>query len=247
MNKMPIIGVSGSQMKDSGGMFPGYPRAYVNHDYMRSVSENGGIPLILPCIPGEGMEERAAAYLDTVDGLILSGGHDLFPPFYGQPCRQKLSEVWPDRDRFDVALLEAAVQRKKPVFGICRGFQLINAHYGSTLLQDLSYAPHELLKHWQGHTPDLATQEVTFEGESQFKDLFGESVMVNSFHHQVVMEVGPELKCCGRTSDGVVEAVEHRHEAIIATQWHPEMMSATCPKMKQLFAYFIQKCARHEQ
>lgn len=238
----PIIGLSGSHLISEGGMFPGYRRAYINHDYVRSVAENGGSPLILPWTPEAHLDGTIDGWMKQIDGVILSGGHDLFPPFYGEECRQKLTEVWPARDIFDKALLESAVRHGKPVFGICRGYQIINVTYGSKLLQDLSYADHELLRHWQGSGPEIATQQVKFVEGTPFHEWFGESLMVNSFHHQVVMETGPDLIACGHTSDGVVEAIVHRSLPVYGVQWHPEMMSAVHPEMARLFALFIEKC-----
>lgn len=241
------IGLSGSEMIDSGGMFPGYHRSYVNADYVHSVTANGALPVILPCIPEILETDGLDQWMQGIDGLILTGGHDLFPPLFGEECKQKLTEVWPDRDRQELALLQAAIRHQKPVLGICRGFQLINAHFGGTVLQDLSYSQTELLKHWQGHTPQLATHRVQIEPGTWFSDFLGSEVWTNSFHHQVVVEVGEEIHVCGRTSDGIIEAVEHRTEPIVGVQWHPEMMSATDTVMKDLFGAFIARCEEQKR
>ena len=245
MKERPVIGVSGSMMLDQGGMFPGYRRAYINYDYMRSVEENGGLPLMLPCLyEAEHPEEALERYAGLIDGLILSGGHDLFPPYYGAECRQKLTEVWPRRDELEHQLLDLLIAQSKPVFGICRGFQLINAHFGAQVIQDLSYAPQELLKHWQGHSPTLKTHAVQIEAGNPIYDCFGSKTLVNSFHHQVILETGKEMEVLARSSDGVIEAVRHKELPIYAVQWHPEMLSGVCAETAQLFAWFISQAAR---
>ncbi len=241
MQTKPIIGLSGSWLIDTNDISPCIRRSYINHDYVRSVADNGGIPLIIPFIDNTDLKHLAEQWVNRIDGLILSGGHDINPALYGEEPRPKLEEIWPARDHFDITLLETALKQGKPVLGICRGFQLINVYYGGKLLQDLSYADHELLKHNQGHTPDLATHKVTLKPGTELAELFGEELMVNSFHHQVVTEAGRGLTVSATSSDGVIEAVENKELKILATQWHPEMMSASCDKMTKLFQYFIAK------
>ncbi len=244
MSSKAIIGISGSWMLDEDGMFPGYARAYVNHDYVRSVTEAGGIPMVLPYVEKADREVIIEQWLEQVDGVILTGGQDLYPPFYGQEARAKLSTVWPERDEFDTMLYQKALEKKVPILGICRGFQLINALRSGELLQDLSYADHELLKHWQAHSPTMHIHEVKFEKGSTFAELFGESAMTNSFHHQAVMRAGEGLKAVGHTSDGVIEAVEDKEHRILATQFHPEMTSGVSEGEAKLFKHFVEMCTK---
>lgn len=105
--KKPVIGISGSVIIDGGGNFPGYRRSYVNEDYVYSVIKNGGIPYIIPFNEDE---EVIGMQMEHVDGLILSGGHDVTPRFYGQEPLIKLGGVYPERDTFDFRLLENAVK-----------------------------------------------------------------------------------------------------------------------------------------
>ncbi len=244
MDRKKVIGVSGSMMRDQGGPFPGYPRAYINHDYMRTVADMGAMPLMLPCLFDQS-EETQRAYakqaVEHIDALILSGGHDLFPPLLGQSCRQKLGATWPERDHYDLLLFHEAMEQQKPVLGICRGFQLICAHFGAELLQDLSYADHELLKHEQGHTTTLKTHEVTFERGTAFYEVYGPKTMVNSFHHQAVTEVKAPLRICAKASDGVIEAVMHESLPVYGVQWHPEMLSGVCEETKRMFQTLLLK------
>ena len=101
MNK-PIIGISGSVIIDNGGIFPGYHRSYVNEDYVDSVVQNGGVPYIIPFTEDD---EVIREQLNHVQGLILSGGHDVDPHGYGEEPLQKIGATWPERDHFDMRLL----------------------------------------------------------------------------------------------------------------------------------------------
>lgn len=244
MKKEIKIALSGSHNFDSAGSFANYRRAYVNHDYVRSIQQAGGIPLILPFVEGERSEEIIRSILESTDGVILTGGHDFYPPFYGMEAHQKLQEVWPERDLFDRRVYETALELGKPVFGICRGFQLINLFAGECeILQDLSEASRPLLKHSQGHSPSMMIHEVRFEKDSFFGRVFGERAMTNSFHHLAVLKEGRGLRPVAWTSDGVIEAVEAEEKKLIACQFHPEMTSGVCEKMAGLFRAFVELCA----
>ena len=176
MTAKPLIGISGSHMIDGGGQFPGYHRSYVNHDYVRSVTEAGGIPLIIPFNEEDDVVE---ALMDRVDGLLLSGGHDVYPLLYGEePCRQ-IGAVWPERDHFDMLLLKRAEARKIPVVGICRGLQIINVAHGGTLYQDLSKDPQSFVKHSQNQDPATATHTIEIDHKRRLASVLGRTVWVS--------------------------------------------------------------------
>jgi putative glutamine amidotransferase len=116
-------------------------------DYVEGVIEAGGVPMILPPVVEPQMAE---VLLDGIDGLLLSGGSDLDPDYYGEECAHELGVTNPERDAFEVALLRLALQRRVPIFGICRGMQVLNVALGGTLYQDLpSQLGNDVLKHWQ--------------------------------------------------------------------------------------------------
>ncbi|CAM2941773.1 gamma-glutamyl-gamma-aminobutyrate hydrolase family protein [Hathewaya histolytica] len=233
----PVIGISGSLIIDNGGMFPGYKRSYVNDDYVQAVINAGGIPFIIPFSKDKSLVEIT---VEHIDGLILSGGHDVFPLNYNEEPDQKLGEVFPERDEFDFALVAAAKKKQIPVFGICRGFQIINVAHGGTLYQDLSSREKKCIKHSQGHSPSLGTHSVKVEKDSMLASILGTDIRTNSFHHQIIKDVAPSLKAVAYASDGVVEAIESSAgEPIFGTQWHPEMMAATESSMLDLFKHII--------
>jgi putative glutamine amidotransferase len=124
----------------------------------------------------------------------------------------------PDRDAYELALLEGAYERGLPVLGICRGLQLINVCAGGTLHQDVP--PHAAFD----QPPETELHEVNFEAGTVVGELYGGPQWVNSLHHQVVDRLGRELLVSGRSGDGAIEALEHMGLPVIAVQWHPEMM-----------------------
>lgn len=233
----PVIGISGSVIIDDGGIFPGYHRSYVNDDYIDSVIQNGGIPFIIPFSQDE---EVVKAQMENIQGLILSGGHDVDPHNYGEEPEQKLGNIWPERDKFDMLLLKLAEEKHIPVLGICRGAQIINVAHGGTLYQDLSYRPEKTLKHSQGQTPTLVTHTVKTVKESKIADLLEtDSLQTNSFHHQLLKDIAPDFKVTARCVDGVVEGIENDDASVIGVQWHPEMLHRVSKVQNNLFKYVI--------
>lgn len=235
----PVIGISGSEIIDNSGDFPGYRRSYVNEDYVDSVIKNGGIPFIIPFSEND---EVIKMQLDNVQGLILSGGHDVDPLLYGEQPMQKIGTTWPARDHFDMLLLKLAEQKRIPVLGICRGAQIINVAHGGSLYQDLSYRKEFTLKHEQGTTPDLPTHGMHVEQDSKLAKILGKTdFLVNSFHHQVIKDVAPDLHVSAIAADGVVEGLESDNGLVMAVQWHPEMLHNN-PKaefMNNLFKFVV--------
>lgn len=232
------IGISGSLLFDEGGMFPGYARAYVNHDYVAAVQAAGGIPLIIPLNTDE---EIIAAQLAKVDGLIISGGYDVNPLVFGEEPHRLLGMTVDDRDTFDILLIKAALAAKKPIFGICRGIQIINAACGGTLYQDCTLAEDSYVKHWQGNQPAHRTHTVQIEKNSALYAALGETALVNSFHHMALKAVAPGFKITARAADGIIEAFEKEQGSfVLAVQFHPEMLHRDAD-MLQLFKLLIEK------
>lgn len=244
-NKMPIVGISASVMIDQGGMFPGYHRSYVNEDYVNSVVRNGGVPFIIPV---SNVTEVLDTYIDTIDALILSGGHDVCSMNYHEEPSPKMGDIFPERDAFEFALLERAEEKGIPILGICRGAQIINVYHEGTLYQDVSLCETATIKHWQGHFPEQVTHSVDIvENSLLHKILKVNKVLVNSFHHQIIKDVGVDFKVVGRSMDGVIEAIEHNnYPMLIGVQWHPEMLHKKFKEMNQLFSALITNaCKSH--
>ncbi len=242
MERRPIIGISSSVIVDEVGSFAGYKRAYVNKDYVDAVIRAGGVPLIIPFSTDK---EVIISQAQLIDGLILSGGHDISPYNYGQEPSQKIGETFPERDTYEIILLEESKKRNIPILGICRGFQLINVAAGGTLYQDLSLIPGNILKHNQVSNPTLKTHKVEIKENSFISSIFGKETMVNSFHHQVINKVANDFIVVAKASDGVVEAIEHKtYKFLVAVQWHPEMLAVNCEKARELFSKFVEEAKK---
>lgn len=242
MERRPIIGISSSVIVDEAGSFAGYKRAYVNKDYVDAVIRAGGVPLIIPFSTDK---EVIISQAQLIDGLILSGGHDINPYNYGQEPSQKIGETFPERDTYEMILLEESKKRNIPILGICRGFQLINVAAGGTLYQDLSLIPGNILKHNQVSNPTLKTHKVEIKENSFISSIFGKETMVNSFHHQVINKVANDFIVVAKASDGVVEAIEHKtYKFLVAVQWHPEMLAVNCEKARELFSKFVEEAKK---
>ncbi|CDA07682.1 gamma-glutamyl-gamma-aminobutyrate hydrolase family protein [Fusobacterium animalis] len=242
MKRRPIIGISSSVIVDEAGSFAGYKRAYVNKDYVDAVIRAGGVPLIIPFSTDK---EVIISQAQLIDGLILSGGHDINPYNYGQEPSQKIGETFPERDTYEMILLEESKKRNIPILGICRGFQLINVAAGGTLYQDLSLIPGNILKHNQVSNPTLKTHKVEIKENSVISSIFGKETMVNSFHHQVIDKVANDFIVVAKASDGVVEAIEHKtYKFLVAVQWHPEMLAVNCEKARELFSKFVEEAKK---
>ena len=236
--KKPCIGVSGSILRDNSGPYVDLLRSYVNDDYTHSIEEAGGIPVIIPFTKNLELARETVARLD---GLLLSGGHDVYPLHYGEEPLQGLGEVWPERDQFDFALIKAAEEKQIPIFGICRGLQILNVYRGGSLYQDLKYDQNCTIKHLQNQTPSLGTHTVDIEFESKLASAIGRSTWItNSHHHQTVKHIGKGLQVVARAKDGTVEGLEDSsYPWLVACQFHPEMMSETDENAKCLFAAFV--------
>ncbi|MEP7324405.1 MAG: gamma-glutamyl-gamma-aminobutyrate hydrolase family protein [Gemmatimonadota bacterium] len=216
MNR-PLIAISGSIRR-----YDGTDRAGVNAAYARSIAQAGGIPIILT--PAIGAEAAAQA-LAPVQGLILTGGHDVDPQHYEAPPSPALGPLDPARDDFELALFGAARQRKLPVLGICRGLQVINVALGGTLWQDLPSERPGAIQHDSEVSRNARTHHVLVKEPSHLAQALGTGKLVtNSFHHQAIRDLAPGLQVTAWAEDGVIEGVEETGTDgwLLAVQWHPE-------------------------
>ena len=202
----------------------GAEREGVNSAYVRSVLEAGAIPLILPPAIGAA---RAMGALEGLDALLLTGGEDVDPSWYGAAPSPSLGSVDRERDLFELALFAAARQRGMPILGICRGIQLINVALGGTLWQHLPGERPSAIEHDRPDARSVRTHAVSLEAGSRAAAVLGRTAMeVNSFHHQGIRDLAPTLHPSGWAEDGLIEAVEGAGDEpwLLAVQWHPEEM-----------------------
>jgi putative glutamine amidotransferase len=229
---LPRIGISGVVRT-----WDGADRTGVNGAYVRAVLNGGGVPIILSPLLGPSFAARA---LDGVEGLVLTGGEDLDPAWYGAEPSPLLSPPSRERDLFELALFAVARQRGLPILGICRGIQLINVALGGTLYQDIPSERRGALEHRPDGPRDLRSHRIRLEVGSRVSQALGATELtVNSSHHQAIWQLAPALVATGWSDDGLIEAVESPAGApwVLAVQWHPEEMYAdhTAPE-RGLFA-----------
>jgi putative glutamine amidotransferase len=190
--------------------------ALIPLDYVRSVERAGGRALLVPP-SDEGIEET----LDALDGIVFSGGSDLDPELYGQEQHAETTGLVPERDRAELALLEAALERDMPVLAICRGSQVLNIARGGDLVQHLpDVVGDEKHKHMPG---TFADHDVTVEAGTLLAGMLGDRTPVKSHHHQGIGRVGQGLRVSAHAEDGSVEALEDPdHRFAVGVLWHPE-------------------------
>jgi putative glutamine amidotransferase len=201
-------------------------RTGVNAAYVRSVLAAGGVPIILSPLLGPAYAARA---LDGLDGLLLTGGEDIHPAWYGAEPSPHLHPPSRERDLFELALFAAARQRELPILGICRGIQLVNVALGGSLYQDLPSERPGPVAHDPAAARETRSHAVRLEPGSRAAAALGATELdVNSFHHQAVERLGNGLVASGWSEDGLVEAVETPLGApwLLGVQWHPEEMHA---------------------
>lgn len=214
----PRIGVTGTTRQ-----FDGASRSAVNSAYVQATLRAGGIPLVLPPII---RSEDVASVVDVIDGLLLTGGEDIDPSYFGEAPHPKLGTVDPDRDRFELAILREAWDRRIPILAICRGIQVVNVAFGGTLWQDIpSQRPSSGIAHTTKLPRDHRTHIVNLTPDSRAaRALGGTRIEVNSFHHQSIKGLAGGFAVTGLAPDDEIEAIESVGDApwLLAVQWHPE-------------------------
>jgi putative glutamine amidotransferase len=253
MSMGPVIGVTATLKEDGEAPAPGevsrplgeYVRADL--DYVEGVSEAGGVPIVLPPVGGA---RNAEALVGAMDGLLLSGGSDLDPKYYGEAWIPEMGTTLPERDEFEMALVGAALRRGIPIFGICRGLQVLNVALGGTLYQDIAaQLGAEASQHRQTALKWQPAHEVEVREGSWVGEAMGETgVKVNSYHHQAVKDLAESLVVSAASSDGIIEAVESRDFAeqwVFGVQWHAEAMRRVGAEHRNLFAALVSAAEHH--
>lgn len=233
-NIRPLVGITGNFGEKGCELAEGY---------FRSIELAGATPMVIP--PTDDVEAMTAC-LELVDGLLLSGGADINPLLLGEDPIPQLGGINAKRDKHELLLTRLAYQRNIPIFGICRGIQVICAALGGKLHQDIAACmpDAQLIKHSQTAARHVATHHVQAEKGSLIARLLGETFAVNSFHHQAVSECGPGFRATAHASDGVIEAIESSdHRSVFGVQWHPECFCLEGDNsMLPLFCHFVKEC-----
>ncbi|OON94865.1 MAG: hypothetical protein ATN31_02325 [Candidatus Epulonipiscioides saccharophilum] len=213
---------------------------YLSTEYTKAIEDLDGLPILLPYTRDR---FKIVEQVVCCDGFLMPGGDDITPYLYEEEPLPGLGECNEKVDEYHIRITTEIVAQNKPFLGICRGAQILNVALGGNVYQDIKHCEQKLLLHQQtGQRYDLCHQ-VHFEPGTKLYNLFGEDIMVNSFHHQAISKVSNKLIISGQTSDGIVEAVESETlKFCIGVQWHPEIMLYNNGKMNKLFKAFLASC-----
>jgi len=193
--------------------------------YLQAVEAAGAEPVVLP--PG-------TPVLPEVDGLLLPGGWDVDPAFYGEAKDDKVGPIDRELDETELRLFKQAHKQELPILGICRGQQVINVALGGSLIQHLD--DHDVRDHGRSHL----AHTIEVDPRSELGNAAGEHhIRVNSFHHQAIARLAPGLHQTARGDDGTVEGVESDDGLIVAVQCHPEELTTDLPWARKLFERFV--------
>ncbi|HLR14527.1 MAG TPA: gamma-glutamyl-gamma-aminobutyrate hydrolase family protein [Bacillota bacterium] len=232
----PLIGISATEEKNGES---------IGKDSIKAVVQSGGIPIVLTNFA---LEEDVKAIAAKLDGLLLTGGHDIDPTLYGEEPLPKLGTVTPARDRFELAIAKEMLALDKPIIGVCRGSQILAVATGGTMYQDIySQIEGDLLQHVQKAPSEHGSHFIEIEEGSLLHALTKQTKLkVNSRHHQAAKDVVAPLHVSAKASDGIIEAVESKeHAFVFGAQWHPENMAVDGDKDSiAIFDGFIAACKK---
>lgn len=218
----PVLGLTTYLQQAQTGVWD-VQASFLPAVYLQGVTLAGGIAVLLPPQPVDaGVADRV---LESVDGLIITGGRDVDPATYGQERHPSTDEPAGDRDAFEIALVRGALRRGLPVLGICRGAQILNVALGGTLHQHLP----DVVGHYQHQAGNAVfnTSAIQTVPGTRLAGLIGPTADAQCYHHQAIAELGKGLIASAWDTDGVIEAVEtvpggNVSSWVVAVQWHPE-------------------------
>jgi len=230
--RKPIIGITASYDHEKNIYFsPG--------EYIQAIESAGGFPLqLLPL-----GTDKIAAYLELIDGLLLTGGPDVDPVYYDEDPHPEVGKLSPERDVVEIPLTQEALSAGLPIFAICRGMQVLNIAAGGSLIQDICKNGNAAIKHTQQAPRWYGTHSIQIkEGSILFEILAEKEIRVNSFHHQALKEIPANCYISSHSQDGIIEGIEFKGLTnVLGVQWHPECMYAKDPHSRELFSWFVEQ------
>ncbi|NVB42829.1 gamma-glutamyl-gamma-aminobutyrate hydrolase family protein [Pseudenhygromyxa sp. WMMC2535] len=229
MSRRPKIAITSCLMHEDPDrkLFKGKALQFTEKKFAKAVWRGGGLPMPLLELDDRALLEAAIA---EVDGLLLQGGADVSPTSYSE---EPMRPEWHGdrvRDLFEIAAMEIALAQGKPVFGICRGIQLINVALGGSLYQDINTQVEDSLVHRDWHRYEVIEHGVRVDDDSWLGRLYGRGeLLTNTIHHQAIKDLAPGLRATAWAPDGITEAVEDigSDRWIAAVQWHPEWLDGS--------------------
>lgn len=235
---MKIIGIIPNESLTKDDLLLGSSRTYINNYYIELLLKAGVIPIILPLTTDT---DILSEVIEKIDGVIISGGGDINPLMYGESQLPLLREVSDKRDFVDFEVIKIAIAKNKGILGICRGCQILNIFFGGTLYQDISYKKGSCYNHFQKNNQSEPSHKIILTEGSFLHNVFGNSTLINSLHHQSIKDLGTDLTITALSTDGVIEGIEYNGSPfILGVQWHPEMMNHN-KNMITLISEFVKK------
>lgn len=237
---IPLIGLTTRTIAANGPLSVTRSQA-VAESYVDAIRWAGGLSVAIPSNLGPA---GVLAIAERLDGIVLTGGSDVDPVHFGEEPQPGLGVIEPVRDEAEIALCRYALSQDLPLLAVCRGIQVLNVAFGGGVIQDLGgaetgYLNHDL-KTWgdgPGHSVD------TVAGTKLAGIVKSPRFRVNSYHHQAVGRIAPELEVAARAPDGVVEGLEHRTaKFMIGVEWHPELAYLSAPEAGALITAFVAAC-----
>jgi putative glutamine amidotransferase len=238
----PVIGIPARSIVDSnnGFRYSGIPLTYSN-----SVERAGGAPILIPLHLSE---ETLKAIYARIDALLLAGGVDVHPKEFGEEVMPYCGEIDTARDETELRVTRWALADGRPIFGICRGIQMLNVAAGGSLYQDIpsQIKTEQNHSYRQGDPYNLRAHPIELDPDSRVARWLGTpKLQVNSLHHQAVKQVAPGLRVTGRAPDGVVEAIESEDDQFrVGVQFHPELLDDDA-RMLNLFKAFVESAREY--
>lgn len=224
------------------------PRFGQSQAYVHAVARAGAAPLLIPNLTDKTLLHTL---YELLDGLLLSGGEDVDPAYYGEPRHEKCGPVSPDRDEVELTLVRWAMDDGKPLLAICRGIQVLNVALGGSLYQDIRAQVRRADKHdWHpGYPRNRLSHTIIVAPQTRLAHILGPLnspcplYWVNSLHHQAIKDVAPGLTVAARAPDDVIEAVEAEgHPFAIGVQWHPEELGDNDLRAQRIFDALVEAC-----
>ena len=206
--------------------------------YLRAVSDNGAVPVLLPLTVDDACLEQL---VQRLDGFLFTGGEDVDPARYGETRRRWVREICEARDELDIRLARLVSERNKPLLGICRGMQVVNVALGGSLYQDLRKQKVTRFRHKMRKPFTRPAHTVDLLPDTPLPEILGAArIQVNSLHHQAVKALAPQLRQTARASDGVTEGwYDPEKRFFFGVQWHPEYLYKTDQAAEALFRAFV--------
>mgnify|MGYP005854081443 CR=1 FL=1 len=236
MKAIPLIGVTSDCAQDG--------RIHVRRNYVEPLVGLGAAPLLIPAAACD-YREVAGELARNLDGLLLTGGADVDPRYYGEELVPGVHGISVERDEMEIALTRSFLALDKPIFGICRGLQMLNVAMGGALIQDIPSQEPRADRHRLRRNPrGWGLHDVMIRPGTMLESALGKTrARVNSRHHQAIKSVAEGLEASAKAADGVIiEAVESRsHRFVLAVQWHPEDLYPGEDSVR-LFSRFIEAC-----